>query len=76
MSPNIQIAALLFSAFFAFVLILYVKGILIGSSVTDTINQPGSNGVLQPYRSLGWWQWMYRVSPFSYLIEGLLGNGE
>ncbi|KAK7033403.1 Brefeldin A resistance protein [Favolaschia claudopus] len=32
------------------------------------------NGVLQPYRALGWWQWMYRVSPFTYLIEGLLGQ--
>jgi len=32
------------------------------------------NGVLQPYRLLGWWKWMYRVSPFSYLIEGLLGQ--
>ncbi|KAJ7599842.1 hypothetical protein C8J56DRAFT_999573 [Mycena floridula] len=24
--------------------------------------------------SLGWWKWMYRVSPFSYLIDGLLGQ--
>ncbi|KAG5638577.1 hypothetical protein H0H81_011797 [Sphagnurus paluster] len=32
------------------------------------------NGVLQPFRELGWWQWMYRVSPFTYLIEGLLGQ--
>ncbi|KAG1767598.1 ABC-2 type transporter-domain-containing protein [Suillus placidus] len=32
------------------------------------------NGVLQPFRALGWWQWMYRVSPFTYFIEGLLGQ--
>ncbi|KAG2131009.1 ABC-2 type transporter-domain-containing protein [Suillus clintonianus] len=32
------------------------------------------NGVMQPYRALGWWQWMYRVSPFTYFIEGLLGQ--
>lgn len=32
------------------------------------------NGVLQPFRALGWWQWMYRVSPFTYLVEGLLGQ--
>ncbi|OAX36454.1 pleiotropic drug resistance ABC transporter [Rhizopogon vinicolor AM-OR11-026] len=32
------------------------------------------NGVLQPFRVLGWWRWMYRVSPFTYLIEGLLGQ--
>ncbi|KAG2073832.1 hypothetical protein BDR04DRAFT_1178890 [Suillus decipiens] len=32
------------------------------------------NGVLQPFRALGWWQWMYRVSPFTYVIEGLLGQ--
>jgi ATP-binding cassette, subfamily G (WHITE), member 2, SNQ2 len=30
---------------------------------------------LQPYRALGWWQWMYHVSPFTYFIEGLLGQG-
>ncbi|KAG2357235.1 ABC-2 type transporter-domain-containing protein [Suillus spraguei] len=32
------------------------------------------NGVMQPFRALGWWQWMYRVSPFTYLVEGLLGQ--
>ncbi|EJD01720.1 uncharacterized protein FOMMEDRAFT_111764 [Fomitiporia mediterranea MF3/22] len=32
------------------------------------------NGVLQPFRNLGWWKWMYRVSPFTYLIEGTLGQ--
>ncbi|KZT04452.1 pleiotropic drug resistance ABC transporter [Laetiporus sulphureus 93-53] len=32
------------------------------------------NGVMQPFRELGWWQWMYHVSPFTYLIEGLLGQ--
>lgn len=35
-----------------------------------------SNGVLQPFAQLGWWQWMYRLSPYSYLIEGLLGQGK
>ncbi|KAG1859914.1 ABC-2 type transporter-domain-containing protein [Suillus tomentosus] len=32
------------------------------------------NGVLQPFSALGWWRWMYRVSPFTYLIEGLFGQ--
>jgi len=32
------------------------------------------NGVLQPYRILGWWRWMYRVSPYTYLIEGVIGQ--
>lgn len=32
------------------------------------------NGVLQPYKHLGWWKWMYRASPYTYLIEGLLGQ--
>ncbi|TFK38228.1 pleiotropic drug resistance ABC transporter [Crucibulum laeve] len=32
------------------------------------------NGVLQPFRMLGWWQWMYRLSPFTYLVEALLGQ--
>ncbi|GLB42433.1 putative ABC transporter superfamily, ABCG family. PDR (TC 3.A.1.205) subfamily protein [Lyophyllum shimeji] len=32
------------------------------------------NGVLQPFRELGWWRWMYHLSPFTYLIDGLLGQ--
>ena len=35
---------------------------------------PHSDGVLQPFRELGWWRWMYRLSPYTYLIEGLLGQ--
>ena len=29
---------------------------------------------MQPYARLGWWQWMYRLSPYTYLIEALLGQ--
>ncbi|KAJ6552975.1 pleiotropic drug resistance ABC transporter [Mycena capillaripes] len=32
------------------------------------------NGVMQPFRVLNWWKWMYYVSPFTYLIEGLVGQ--
>ncbi|TDL16644.1 hypothetical protein BD410DRAFT_795131 [Rickenella mellea] len=32
------------------------------------------NGVIQPFGHLGWWKWMYTVTPFTYLIEGLLGQ--
>ncbi|KIJ13672.1 hypothetical protein PAXINDRAFT_170181 [Paxillus involutus ATCC 200175] len=32
------------------------------------------NGVVQPFAWLGWWRWTYRISPFTYLIEGLLGQ--
>lgn len=32
------------------------------------------DGVLQPYSQLKWWQWMYWTSPFTYIIEGLLGQ--
>ncbi|KAJ6512946.1 pleiotropic drug resistance ABC transporter [Mycena sanguinolenta] len=31
-------------------------------------------GILQPAKELKWWKWMYRVSPFTYLIEVLLGQ--
>ena len=55
MSPNTEIAALLFSFLFSFVITF--------------------NGVLQPFAQLGWWKWMYRISPYTYLIEGLLGQG-
>ncbi|KAI0035475.1 ABC-2 type transporter-domain-containing protein [Vararia minispora EC-137] len=54
MSPNTEIAALLFSFLFSFVVTF--------------------NGVLQPFRLLGWWKWMYRLSPYTYLIEGLIGQ--
>jgi ATP-binding cassette subfamily G (WHITE) protein 2 (SNQ2) len=32
------------------------------------------NGVIQPFRGLGWWRWVYRINPFTYLVEGLLGQ--
>ncbi|KAF8345691.1 pleiotropic drug resistance ABC transporter, partial [Amanita rubescens] len=32
------------------------------------------NGVLQPFRLLGWWKWMYHLSPYTYLIGGLVGQ--
>ncbi|KAJ7479046.1 ABC-2 type transporter-domain-containing protein [Mycena latifolia] len=32
-------------------------------------------GVLAPPSTLGWWVWMYRVSPFSYLVGGMLATG-
>ncbi|RXW18211.1 hypothetical protein EST38_g7644 [Candolleomyces aberdarensis] len=32
------------------------------------------DGVVQPYRELGWWRWMYHLSPFTYLIAGLVGQ--
>lgn len=35
-----------------------------------------SDGVVQPFSQLGWWRWMYRLSPYTYLIEGLLGQGK
>ncbi|PFH49073.1 hypothetical protein AMATHDRAFT_148472 [Amanita thiersii Skay4041] len=54
MAPNAEIAAVLFSTLFSFVIMF--------------------NGVLQPFRKLGWWQWMYRLSPYTYLVEGLLGQ--
>ncbi|KAJ7455204.1 pleiotropic drug resistance ABC transporter [Mycena galericulata] len=54
MAPTAELAAVLFSFFFSFVLTF--------------------NGVLQPFRELGWWKWMYHVSPFTYLTEGLLGQ--
>ncbi|KAG6909483.1 hypothetical protein DXG01_017205 [Tephrocybe rancida] len=54
MAPSAEIAALLFSFLFSFVIMF--------------------NGVLQPFRQLGWWRWMYRLSPYTYLIEGLLGQ--
>lgn len=32
------------------------------------------DGVIQPFVGLHWWKWMYRVSPLTYMIEGLLGQ--
>ncbi|KAJ7145372.1 ABC-2 type transporter-domain-containing protein [Mycena crocata] len=33
------------------------------------------SGVIVPARQLGWWIWMYRVSPFTYLVGGMLSTG-
>ncbi|THH03170.1 hypothetical protein EW145_g6471 [Phellinidium pouzarii] len=32
------------------------------------------NGVLQPFDQLHWWRWMYRASPLTYLVEGLVAH--
>lgn len=55
-SPTAEIAGVLFSFLFSFVLTF--------------------NGVVQPYSHLGWWQWMYRASPYTYLIEGLASQSK
>ena len=31
---------------------------------------------MQPFRELRWWKWMYYLSPYTYLVEALMGNGE
>ena len=41
----------------------------------STSTRDDSNGVLQPYKHLGWWKWMYRVTPYTYIVEGLVGQG-
>ena len=73
MAPNAVIAGILFSTLFSFVITLWVECYwFICISMTFLIC---SNGVLQPFSQLGWWRWMYRVSPFTYFIEGALGQG-
>ncbi|KAG2044053.1 pleiotropic drug resistance ABC transporter [Suillus americanus] len=32
------------------------------------------DGVIQPFFELNWWKWMYRASPFTYIIESRLGQ--
>ncbi|KAH8829423.1 ABC-2 type transporter-domain-containing protein [Flagelloscypha sp. PMI_526] len=32
-------------------------------------------GILAPGTGLGWWIWMYRISPFTYLVSGMLSTG-
>ena len=77
MAPNAEIAGLLFSFLFSFVLTLYVSMLSFLNDIhVDEVLFCYSNGVLQPFRLLGWWQWMYHLSPFTYLIEGLVGQGE
>ncbi|KAG6855947.1 hypothetical protein H0H87_009113, partial [Tephrocybe sp. NHM501043] len=74
MAPSAEIAALLFSVLFSFVLTLYVTSFALSFNVANDPPPPLSNGVLQPFRELGWWRWMYRLSPYTYLIEGLIGQ--
>ena len=56
MSPTVEIAGILFSFLFSFVLAF--------------------DGVVQPFSQLGWWQWVYRVSPYTYLTEGLVSQSK
>jgi len=32
------------------------------------------SGIIQPFADLRWWRWMYRLSPNTYLSEGLLSE--
>ncbi|KAF9817918.1 hypothetical protein IEO21_03112 [Rhodonia placenta] len=54
MASNAEIAALIFNALFAIMIVF--------------------DGVLQPFRELGKWTWMNRVSPSTYFVEGFLGQ--
>ncbi|KAG1766364.1 ABC-2 type transporter-domain-containing protein [Suillus placidus] len=45
---------------------LYLTSLIIFVMIFD--------GVIQPFIELNWWKWMYNVSPFAYIIEGLLGQ--
>ncbi|KZT01955.1 pleiotropic drug resistance ABC transporter [Laetiporus sulphureus 93-53] len=54
MAPNAEIAALIFNALFAIIIVF--------------------DGVLQPFRELGKWTWMNRISPSTYFVEGFLGQ--
>ena len=56
MSPTAEIAGILFSFLFSFVLTF--------------------DGVVQPFSQLGWWRWVYRISPYTYLIEGLVSQSK
>ncbi|KDQ56556.1 hypothetical protein JAAARDRAFT_179141 [Jaapia argillacea MUCL 33604] len=31
-------------------------------------------GVLQPFREMRWWKWMYHVSPYTYHLEAIIGQ--
>lgn len=55
MVPSAEIAALVFSFLFSFILTLWVTTML---TLLIAIDHFYSNGVLQPFRELGWWQWM------------------
>ncbi|TFY65604.1 hypothetical protein EVG20_g5493 [Dentipellis fragilis] len=54
MCPNSQLAGLLYTFLYAFVLVF--------------------NGILQPFRLLGWWKWMNHVSPLTYMVDGVVGQ--
>ena len=72
-SPNPTIDAVLFSVLFAFVIVLYVSTLL--THVNTNTSGATSCGVLQPYSQLGWWKWMYRISPYTYFVEAIEGQG-
>jgi ABC-type multidrug transport system permease subunit len=69
---------LMFSSTFAH---LMIAGIATAEAASNLANVLFSlcllfNGVLVGPKAMpGFWIFMYRVSPFTYLVEGLLGNG-
>lgn len=73
-SPNGVIASTLTTVLFMFMVILYVR-FSAGTTCLGHTDGHRSSGILQTYSQLGWWKWMYYVSPFTYVAEGLLGEG-
>ena len=74
MSPTAEIADHMVCLLYSFVIILWVS---LREPITCRANQNVcSEGVVQPFRLLGWWwRWMYYLSPYTYLMEAILGQG-
>jgi len=68
MSPNPAIAAQLFG----FVTTLEVMSFFVLSLHGHDLTSDDRNGVLKPCQHPGLWKWKFRVSPYIYVIEGLI----
>ncbi|KAF7349234.1 hypothetical protein MSAN_01712800 [Mycena sanguinolenta] len=78
--------ALMFLFILQFMLFIstFSQMVVAGIETTETAGNIGNllfvltllfSGVLAGAKGLGWWIWMYRVSPFNYLVSGMLSTG-
>ncbi|EJD35710.1 hypothetical protein AURDEDRAFT_75031 [Auricularia subglabra TFB-10046 SS5] len=70
------VAFFLFTGSFAFLTIVMTETAEAGSNLANLMFSLSLLfcGVLANSKGLGWWVWMYRVSPFTYYVSGILST--
>ncbi|KAH8831404.1 ABC-2 type transporter-domain-containing protein, partial [Flagelloscypha sp. PMI_526] len=68
---------MIFTSTFAHLTIVFAPTAEAGSNLAQLcfVGSLLFSGILAPKSQLGWWIWMYRISPFTYITAGMLSTG-